>query len=106
MGRPFALPQEPVACALVGVEIHASPLFGLGEKLRERRCGVHMVIGAAGESGLFGVLSLLLIDIAALFAAESGLGSLGLALPLVLTLPLALLMAVRESAWRRQGVRT
>jgi dihydroorotate dehydrogenase electron transfer subunit len=56
LGRPFALPKQPVACVLVGVGVQAAPLFGLGERLRERRCGVHMVIGAPGESGLFGVL--------------------------------------------------
>jgi dihydroorotate dehydrogenase electron transfer subunit len=56
LGRPFSLPREPVACALVGVGSHAAPLFALGEQLRERRCGVHMVLGAAGEHGLFGVL--------------------------------------------------
>ena len=56
LGRPFSLPQEPVACALVGVGAQAAPLFGLAEKLRERRCGVHMVVGAATDTGLFGVL--------------------------------------------------
>jgi dihydroorotate dehydrogenase electron transfer subunit len=56
LGRPFALPKQAVGCALVGWGSHAASLFGLGERLRERHCGVHMVIGAADESGLFGVL--------------------------------------------------
>ncbi len=56
VGRPFALPKEPVSCALVGFGIGAAPLFGLAEQLRQRRCAVHMVLGAAGEQGLFGVL--------------------------------------------------
>ena len=56
LGRSFALPREPVSCALVGVGVQAAPLFGLAEKLRERRCGVHMIAGAATDAGLFGVL--------------------------------------------------
>jgi dihydroorotate dehydrogenase electron transfer subunit len=56
LGRPFALPREPASCALVGVGRHVAPLFGLAEQLRERRCTVHMVQGAAHEAALFGVL--------------------------------------------------
>jgi dihydroorotate dehydrogenase electron transfer subunit len=56
LGRPFALPKEPVACALVGGGYGSAPLFGLAERLRERQCGVHMVLGAATESKLFGAL--------------------------------------------------
>lgn len=56
LGRPFALPKEPVACALVGGGYGSAPLFGLAERLRERSCGVHMVLGAATESRLFGAL--------------------------------------------------
>lgn len=56
LGRPFALPKEPVACALVGGGYGSAPLFSLAERLRERGCGVHMVLGAATESRLFGVL--------------------------------------------------
>jgi dihydroorotate dehydrogenase electron transfer subunit len=56
LGRPFALPREPVVCALVGEGYGAAPLFLLGERLRERECGVHMVLGAVGERGLFGAL--------------------------------------------------
>ncbi len=56
LGRPFALPREPVHCALVGGGYGSAPLFALAEKLRDRRCGVHMVLGAATESKLFGAL--------------------------------------------------
>lgn len=56
LGRPFALPQEPVACALVGGGYGSAPLFGLAERLRERKCTVHMVLGAATEARLFGTL--------------------------------------------------
>ena len=53
---PFKLPKEPVACALVGGGYGSAPLFGLAERLRERRCAVHMVLGAATEARLFGAL--------------------------------------------------
>ncbi len=56
LGRPFALPKEPVGCALVGGGYGSAPLFGLAERLRERKCSVHMVLGAATESRLFGAL--------------------------------------------------
>jgi dihydroorotate dehydrogenase electron transfer subunit len=56
LGKPFSLPQEPIACALVGGGYGSAPMFALAERLRERGCQVHMVIGAATESRLFGVL--------------------------------------------------
>ena len=56
LGRPFALPQEPVPCVLVGGGYGSAPLFGLAERLRARGCGVHLVLGAATERRLFGVL--------------------------------------------------
>jgi dihydroorotate dehydrogenase electron transfer subunit len=56
LGRPFALPKEPVACTLVGVGSAAAALFSLAERLRKRGCAVHMVLGAASEKGLFGAL--------------------------------------------------
>lgn len=56
LGRPYALPKEPVACTLVGSGHGSAPLFGLAERLRERGCGVHMVLGAATGPELFGAL--------------------------------------------------
>ena len=56
LGRPFALPKEPVTCVLVGVGAAVAPLFSLAERLRARACPVHMVLGAPGESRLFGAL--------------------------------------------------
>jgi dihydroorotate dehydrogenase electron transfer subunit len=56
LGRPFALPREPVACALVGGGYGSAPLFALAERLRERHCSVHVVLGASTESRLFGAL--------------------------------------------------
>ena len=56
LGRPFALPKEPVMCTLVGGGYGSAPLFTLAEQLRERGCGVNVVLGASTEARLFGVL--------------------------------------------------
>lgn len=56
LGRPFALPAEPVSCVLIGGGYGSAPLFSLGEKLRERGCRVDFVLGAASEDRLFGAL--------------------------------------------------
>jgi dihydroorotate dehydrogenase electron transfer subunit len=56
LGRPFALPKEQVPCVLVGGGYGSAPLFTLAERLRERGCQVHMVLGAATEERLFGTL--------------------------------------------------
>ena len=56
LGRPFALPKDPVTCALVGEGAAAAALFGLAERLRERGCAVHMLLGARTDAHLFGAL--------------------------------------------------
>lgn len=56
LGRPFALPKEPVTCALVAEGYASALMFGLAERLRDRGCPVHMVLGAEREPGLFGAL--------------------------------------------------
>lgn len=56
LGKPFALPKEPVTCTLVGGGYGSAPLFTLAEQLRERGCRVDFVLGAATEARLFGVL--------------------------------------------------
>lgn len=56
LGRPFALPKEPVACVLVGDGASAAPLAALAERLRERGCTVHMLLGGDTEAHLLGVL--------------------------------------------------
>ncbi len=58
LGRPFILPKERVPCVLVGGGYGAAPLFMLAEQLRERGCRVDVVVGAATEEKLFGVLEL------------------------------------------------
>ena len=44
LGRPFALPREPVSCVLVGEGYAAAPLFPLAARLRERGCPVTLVL--------------------------------------------------------------
>ncbi len=56
LGRPFALPKEPVTCLLVGDGASSAPLFALAERLRERGCVVHMLLGGDTEAHLYGVL--------------------------------------------------
>lgn len=56
LGRPFALPKEAVTCVLVGEAALSAPLFSLAERLRDRDCAVHMLLGAPDEAHLFGVL--------------------------------------------------
>ena len=51
IGRPFALPKEPVSCVLVG-RWAAAPLFPLAERLRERGCSVTLVVAARDEAHL------------------------------------------------------
>lgn len=56
LGRPFALPKEPVSCVLVAGGYGSAPMFSLAARLRERGCTAHLVLGAATQSRLFGVL--------------------------------------------------
>ncbi len=58
LGRPFSLPKEPVPCVLVAGGYGAAPMIALAEELRSRGCRVDVVLGAATESRLFGVLDL------------------------------------------------
>ena len=56
LGRPFALPKEPVTATLVGGGYGSAPLFALAEQLRGRGCRVDFVLGASSEGRLFGAL--------------------------------------------------
>ena len=56
LGRPFALPKEAVSCLLVGEGYAAAPLFPLAERLRERGCGVSLVVSAPDEARLLAAL--------------------------------------------------
>lgn len=50
LGRPFALPKEPVGCLVVGESWYASPLFVLAERLAARDCPVTLLLGGRTEA--------------------------------------------------------
>ena len=50
LGRPFALPRDPARCLLVGEGYAAGALTTLAERLRERGCGVRLVLGGADDA--------------------------------------------------------
>lgn len=56
LGRPFALPKEPVSCLLVGHGYAAAALFPLAERLRERGSVVNLLLGAPDEAHLLSAL--------------------------------------------------
>ncbi len=58
LGRPFSLPREPVPCVLVAGGYGAAPMIALAEELRGRGCRVDVILGAATDARLFGVLDL------------------------------------------------
>ena len=72
LGRPFALPREPVTATLVGGGYGAAPLFPLAEQLRARGCRVDFVIGAATDARLFGALDAKRISTQVAITTEDG----------------------------------
>jgi dihydroorotate dehydrogenase electron transfer subunit len=72
LGKPFALPKEPVTCTMVGGGYGSAPLFTLAEQLRERGCRVDFVLGAATEGRLFGVLEAKRMSQSVAVATEDG----------------------------------
>ncbi len=56
LGRPYALPTEPVPCTLVGSGLDAAPLFSLADRLKDRGCPVHMVLAGRSDQEVFGAL--------------------------------------------------
>lgn len=75
LGRPFVLPKEPVPCVIVAGGYGAAPMMALAEDLRARGCRIDVVLGAATERKLFGVLDLK--RIAASIAVTTDDGSYG-----------------------------
>jgi dihydroorotate dehydrogenase electron transfer subunit len=57
LGRPFPLPRDPVSCLLVGGGYGSAPLFALAGRLKERRCSVDFLLGAASGDRVFGALT-------------------------------------------------
>ena len=57
LGRPFPVPRDPVSCLLVGGGYGSAALFSLAGRLRERRCSVDFLLGAASGDRVFGALT-------------------------------------------------
>jgi dihydroorotate dehydrogenase electron transfer subunit len=57
LGRPFPVPRDAVSCLLVGGGYGSAPLFALADRLRERRCTVDFLLGAASGDRVFGALT-------------------------------------------------
>lgn len=72
LGRPFALPGEPVSCVLVGGGYGAAPLLALAERLRSRGCQVYVAFGAATARRLFGALDARRSAVAVTVTTEDG----------------------------------
>lgn len=85
VGRPYALPKEPVTCVLAGHGAAAASLFSLADRLRERGCAVHMVLGGPTEREVFGALEAKRAVKTVVVATEDGSlgvrGSVGRVLP-------------------------
>lgn len=58
LGRPFALPKEPVTCTVVAHEEGVAATLPLAARLKERGCVVHVLLGARTEARLHGALDL------------------------------------------------
>jgi dihydroorotate dehydrogenase electron transfer subunit len=112
LGRPFALPKEPVSCVLVAGGYGSAPMFMLADQLRARGCRVDVLLGASTEGKLFGVLDAKRLAASLTITTDDGsLGERGRvtdALPAVLERtdagvvyacgPMAMLQAVAEVA--------
>jgi dihydroorotate dehydrogenase electron transfer subunit len=57
LGKPFPVPRDPVSCLLVGGGYGSAALFALAGRLRDRRCSVDFLLGAASGDRVFGALT-------------------------------------------------
>ena len=58
LGKPFMLPTKPVGCVLVAGGYGAAPMGMLARELKSRGCAVEVVLGAANQGKLYGVLDM------------------------------------------------
>jgi dihydroorotate dehydrogenase electron transfer subunit len=79
LGRPFPVPRDPASCLLVGGGYGSAPLFSLAARLRERRCTVDFLLGAATGERVFGALTARRTGRTATITTEDGsLGARGI----------------------------
>ena len=72
LGKPFSIPTRRVSCVLVGGGYGSAPLFMLAEHLRDKGCRVDVLVGAATEEKLFGVLDLKRLSTSITVTTEDG----------------------------------
>ena len=58
LGKPFVLPRAAIPCVIVAGGYGAAPMELLARELRVRGCRVDVILGAATQEKLFGVLDL------------------------------------------------
>jgi dihydroorotate dehydrogenase electron transfer subunit len=58
LGKPFVLPRAAIPCVIVAGGYGAAPMELLARELRARGCRVDVILGAATQEKLFGVLDL------------------------------------------------
>ena len=79
LGRPFPVPRDPASCLLVGGGYGSAPLFSLAARLRQRRCTVDFLLGAATGERVFGALTARRTGRTATITTEDGsLGARGI----------------------------
>ncbi|HEY8339854.1 MAG TPA: dihydroorotate dehydrogenase electron transfer subunit [Egibacteraceae bacterium] len=72
LGRPFPMPQQPVACLLVGGGYGAAPLLFLAQILQRRGFRVDMILGARTQSRVFNAIEAKRIAASATFTTDDG----------------------------------
>jgi dihydroorotate dehydrogenase electron transfer subunit len=72
LGRPFPLPRRKVGCLLVGGGYGVAPLLYLGEALRREGLRVDMIVGAASQERLLGVIEAKRLSASSVFTTEDG----------------------------------
>lgn len=72
LGSPFPVPQQRVACLLVGGGYGAAPLFFLGEELLREGHRVEMIVGAADQDRIFNAIEAKRMSASVTFTTEDG----------------------------------
>ena len=72
LGKPFILPKQPISCVLVAGGYGAAPMELLAIELRARNCRVDVVLGAATQEKLFGVLDLKAVSDSLIVTTDDG----------------------------------
>jgi dihydroorotate dehydrogenase electron transfer subunit len=72
LGRAFPLPQQPVACLLVGGGYGAAPLLYMAGQLQQRGLRVDMVMGASTHDRIFNAIEAKRLSASTTFTTEDG----------------------------------